>query len=347
MKKNSKKLIWIDFDNSPHVLFFDPIIIKLKEKGVETLITARDFAQVIDLVNYFNIKYIKVGKHYGKNSIMKVIGIIIRALQLLPIVIKNRPDFAISHGSRAQFFAAKLLGIKVGVALDYEYIKMFPFLKSNIVFAPKMIFKEKITLKYDQIYQYNGIKEDVYVPGFKPSSEKIDVFSSEGKDVIITIRPPAVLAHYYSEKSKQLFEFLVSHLASLQGIKVIFVPRTASQSADIKNKWSNVFDEGKFIIPEVVINGLDLIYYSDLVISGGGTMIREAAALNVPAYSTFGSQIGAVDKYLEEKGRLVILHNQDDILNKIRITKRIRNNGTVDQSQNVLIEVTDRIFAAL
>ena len=76
-------------------------------------------------------------------------------------------------------------------------------------------------------------------------------------------------------------------------------------------------------------------------------MIREAAALNVPAYSTFGSQIGAVDKYLEEKGRLVILHNQDDILNKIRITKRIRNNGTVDQSQNVLIEVTDRIFAAL
>jgi predicted glycosyltransferase len=43
---------------------------------------------------------------------------------------------------------------------------------------------------------------------------------------------------------------------------------------------------------------LNLIWYSDLVISGGGTMNREAAALGVPVYSIFLGKSGAVDRYL-------------------------------------------------
>ena len=56
------------------------------------------------------------------------------------------------------------------------------------------------------------------------------------------------------------------------------------------------------MVPEHVVDGLDMIWASDLVISGGGTMNREAAALGVPVYSIFRGKIGAVDQYLSEAG---------------------------------------------
>jgi uncharacterized protein len=344
MSKTSSGKIWIDLDNSPHVLFFNPVIKELEKKGIQVLITARDFAQVLELLKLFNIKARVIGRHYGKNSILKLIGIIIRSFQLLPVVLKFKPDFAVSHGSRAQFLTSKILGIKVGVALDYEFIQMFPLLKADIVIAPKMIDEKKINLGHKQFFHYNGIKEDVYVPSFEPANRKSDLFNFDKDTIIITIRPPAVLAHYYSEKSGQLFDFLLKHLSSQDGIKIIFTPRTTQQAVELKSKWQNEFNIGKFIIPDVVINGLDLIYNSDLVISGGGTMIREAAALGVPAYSTFGSQIGSVDNYLQKEGKLTILQNEEDVRNKIKIEKRKKVQKDITNNQNVLKELTSKII---
>jgi uncharacterized protein len=47
-----------------------------------------------------------------------------------------------------------------------------------------------------------------------------------------------------------------------------------------------------------------LIALSDLVISAGGTMNREAVALGVPVYTTFEGRLGAVDERLIAEGRL-------------------------------------------
>ena len=70
------------------------------------------------------------------------------------------------------------------------------------------------------------------------------------------------------------------------------------------------------------MDGLNLIWHSDLVVSGGGTMNREAAALGVPVYSIFRGKLGAVDKYLSEKGRLVLIETVADVKFKIRTIKR-------------------------
>ena len=55
-------------------------------------------------------------------------------------------------------------------------------------------------------------------------------------------------------------------------------------------------------------------------------MNREAAALGVPVYSIFRGKIGAVDKYLAERGRLTILETAEDIESKIRLIKRPKVN---------------------
>jgi predicted glycosyltransferase len=44
-----------------------------------------------------------------------------------------------------------------------------------------------------------------------------------------------------------------------------------------------------------------------VVVSAGGTMNREAAALGVPVYTTFGGRLGGVDEALMRDGKLIPL----------------------------------------
>ena len=58
------------------------------------------------------------------------------------------------------------------------------------------------------------------------------------------------------------------------------------------------------ILPETAVDAQSLIALSDLVVSAGGTMNREAAALGVPVYTTYGGRLGGVDEELIRQGRL-------------------------------------------
>lgn len=330
-KVTSCKKIWIDLDNSPHVLFFDPIIKELKSRGIDVLVTARNYAQVYGLAELFNIDCIKIGRHYGKNLFIKVAGTAIRSFTLLPILLKEKPCLAFSHGSRSQLVAAKMAGVQTLVAFDYEGAKGFPLLDPTMCLVPEVLFKklEKNNLK--GLLYYPGIKEDVYVPDFKPDLAILKEFEIKAENIIVTIRPPATLAHYHNVKSDELFIEIIEKLCSNDNTRVFILPRTADQAEDIKTRWAAYFITKQLTIPDKVVNGLNLMWHSDLVISGGGTMIREAAALNVPAYSFFQGGIGAVDEFLETSGRLILINNSEDIKEKIKLQKRVNKivNGKV------------------
>ena len=331
-------------DNSPHVLFFHPIIEQLRKRNVNVFITARDYAQVIDLLKYFGLDYKKVGRHYGKNILLKSLGTILRVLQLIVVVFRKKPCLAISHGSRSQIITAKILGIKVAVAFDYEYAKTIYLFHPDIALVPEMI-PEKIMNSFKNVIRYKGIKEDIYVPYFKPNSGIREKLGIKNNLIVITIRPPATLAHYHTPQSDRMFKEILKFLRNSEKTYIIVTPRTKDQEAEIRNQWKEEFRTGKFYIPDEVMNGLDIIWNSDLVISGGGTMIREAAALNIPAYSTFGGKVGAVDNYLESIGKLIILRNENDIKNKLRIEKRILSLNKSNEGSPLLDEITNKIIS--
>jgi len=52
------------------------------------------------------------------------------------------------------------------------------------------------------------------------------------------------------------------------------------------------------------VDAQSLIAFSDMVVSAGGTMNREAAALGVPVYTTYGGRLGGVDEALIREGQL-------------------------------------------
>src|SRR5689334_18509351 len=115
------KTVWIDLDNSPHVPFFRPIILELEKRGYSVVLTARRAFQVCELADMYHMKYEAVGSHSGKNKVLKLTGLFLRAFQLLRIGLKEKPILALSHGSRAQILAAKILRVPSVSMDDYEH----------------------------------------------------------------------------------------------------------------------------------------------------------------------------------------------------------------------------------
>ena len=141
MMKQAKvgKQIWIDLDNSPHVPFFVPIINELERGGHSVVLTARDTFQVIGLADRYKLNYKKVGRHYGANKFMKVLGTVWRSMQLAALILKAKPDVSISHGSRSLILLSSILGIPTILLFDYEFSTSLPLIKPILGIAPEVI----------------------------------------------------------------------------------------------------------------------------------------------------------------------------------------------------------------
>ena len=338
-----KKKIWIDLENSPHIPFFKPILDELHKHGYSTLLTARDCFQVCGLADLFHLKYKRIGRHYGKNILMKVAGLLIRILQLIPTVIEEKPDLAVSHGSRAQILIASILNIPTVIITDYEFAQAVAS-RPTYVIVPEMISDNAVKEHSKFIFKYPGIKEDVYVPNFKPDPSIYKELDISERELIVTIRPPAIEAHYHNPESELLFEAVINFLGKQENIRMVILPRNEKkETAWVKSNWSEWCDSRKIIFPEHVVDGLNLIWHSDLVISGGGTMNREAAALGVPVYSIFRGKIGAVDRYLSDNGRLTLLETVEDVWTKIMLKKRHRANQFESSNRGALGKIVEHI----
>jgi len=347
ISEKANKKIWIDLENSPHVLFFNPIIKELEKRGYQVIVTARDYAQVFGLADLFHLKYKKIGRHFGKNNFLKVVGLLIRALQFIPILLKEKPDLALSHGSRSQLVIAVISRLPSITATDYEHGQWLPFMRPTLLIVPEVMSEKVIKKHAKAISKYSGIKEDVYVQNLVPDSTILKYLGIDDEKVVATIRPPATIAHYHNPKADELFEEVIDHIGSSPNTRIIIVPRTNEQSVKIRKKWPKFFESGKITIPEQVVDGLNLIWHSDLVLSGGGTMIREAAALNVPAYSFFRGTIGDIDKYLSETGRLSLLSSVEDVRTKIVLEKRHRPDRLEHEERPALKGIVDMVETML
>lgn len=323
-RRKSKPKIWIDLDNTPHVPFFEPILDDLRARGFPVLVTARDAFQVCDLADKKGLACVKVGRHYGKNRLMKGVGLAYRALQLAPLVLHEKPALAVSHGARSQLILGNCLRIPSLLIEDYEYCQFPPLMKPTWLMAPQVIPDSALCLHNHRIRKYPGIKEDVYAWKLQPNFSALQQLGVHPSDLVITVRPPATEAHYHNPESEVLFAAFMNRACQHPQARVVLLPRNRKQADFIRQHWPAWFADQKTLIPQTALDGMNLIWHSDLVVSGGGTMNREAAALGVPVYSIFRGTIGAVDRHLCAEGRLTLVESLTDVENKIQLIKRPR-----------------------
>lgn len=335
----SKQSIWIDLDNSPHVPLFLPIIKHYKATGVDVILTARDHAQTVELLNLAGLsgEFTVVGRHYGKSTFKKLTGLFQRAVQLSRFIRSGnkRPSVAVSHGSRSMVLAAWMLRIPVVTMYDYEFTETRIFnTLSNKVLVPDGIpdsILDEIKLPRKKREKYAGIKEELYIRGYETNEAFWTNFLDANKlkiadDMIVTVlRPPAGTANYHSRQSDILFRAVLGRLLGSDNIFTIITPRTAEQREQINRTISDLRPQhSNFIVLGKAVDGLDLVSNADLLISGGGTMNREAVLLGIPVYSIFQGRRGSLDDAMERSGQICFLSDAEDV-RKIDLVKKTAN----------------------
>jgi hypothetical protein len=291
------------------------------------------------------MKYERIGRHYGKSKSLKVVGTVFRALQLSLALNGQKPDLAVSHGSRAQMLSACMQRVPALVIMDYEHVE--GFITPTWIMMPDIISEGSVRCRPDRLLRYPGIKEDVYVPTFKPDPGIKAHLGIGENDLLVTIRPPATEAHYHNPEAEVLFSKAVDRLGAMESVRMVILPRNDAQKELITKAWGAWCASKKIIIPEQVVDGLNLLWFSDLAISGGGTMNREAAALGVPVYSIFRGKIGDVDRYLARTGRLVLLESVGDVETKLIVEKRSIPSDLASVNRLALKAVVDGIIKAI
>jgi predicted glycosyltransferase len=321
---------------------------------VEVILTVRDHSQTVELLDLagFAGTYTIIGRHYGKNRIDKVRGLLVRSKQLVSHVNQQHKQIsvAVSHGSRSMVLATRWLKIPVLTMYDYEFTETSIFNRfSTKVLVPDRIpdtVLNGIGLAANKRVKYAGIKEELYVNPFEPTAGFRERFlarhghESEACKVLVTLRPPATTANYHSDKSEVLLDGILHFLLSAEHVITVIVPRTHEQTAEIAERIANVADAGsRCILLDEVIDGLELAFASDLLISGGGTMNREAALLGVPVYSIFAGRQGALDRRMESDGEITFIRDARD-LSKIRLERRKheQTKALTDRVESFVIE---------
>ncbi len=313
--------IWIDIDRTTGVSFLKPIIERLRGRGHEVVVTARDYVQTLELLKLHGIAHEVIGSQSGGNKIRKVFRVLGRAFALTEYALDKRFDLGFSHGSRSQAIACSLAGIPSVVTYDYEFVSTGIFKRlSTRVIMPECVVEACFNGRKPPKYAgYPGLKEELYLAGFKPDEGLAERIGIDQSKIVFVVRPPAEKAHYHNPRSEFLLKSVIAHTSARKNVQVLVVPRDADQRQHLKRQWRS---HHNVVLLEQAVDGPSLISLADAVMCAGGTMLREAAVLGVPAYSIFAGKTGAVDSYLESIGRVTFLRDSGDIMNLIRFEKR-------------------------
>jgi uncharacterized protein len=307
--------IWIDLANSPHVPFFRALIPEFVARGHQVEITARDFAQTVELALNAGLTPHVIGGHGGGSITGKAGNLIGRASALRKWARDRGFDIAVSHNSYAQIAAAAALGVKAVTLMDYEHqpANHLAFRLASRVIVPRA-FPAAELKKYGastrKVKRYEGTKEDVYLADFVPDpgfGEALRGLGVTSEDVLVVARPPAREALYHRFEN-ELFDGLLVALSARDNVRIILLPRSDAQRAEYEaRKLANL------IMPRAALDGANLIAAADLVVSAGGTMNREAAALGVPAVSIYAGKWAALDQELMDEGRLQRIESRKEV----------------------------------
>lgn len=300
--------VWIDLTNSPHVLVLRPVIERLRARGADVLVTARDFAQTVALCERHGIDADVIGRHRGGRVAAKALGLADRSLAMRRWGRGRGIELALGHGSNDITVAARMLRIPSATMFDYEWATVQHSINcrlSRAVVVPDAIPPERLR-RYGaagKIRAYPGLKEEYYLADLEPDAGVLEELELDRSEPIAVVRTPPEVSLYHRFEH-DIFGQILARLRE-QG-QVVVLPRTEAQRKDLSAA-------GGFIVPQGAIDGPSLVAFADLVVSAGGTMNREAVALGTPVWTTFEGRLGAVDERLIAQGRLRRLERPQDI----------------------------------
>jgi predicted glycosyltransferase len=306
--------VWIDLTNSPHVVIFAPLVRRLRERGWDVAVTARAFAQTLELLELHGIEHTVIGRHGGGSRAGKARAAAERVAAMTAFGRRGRFDVALAHGSTDLPMACRALRIPNTTMFDYEYATLQHSLNCRLatrVLVPDAIPPGRLRrfgAWPPRLVRYPGLKEEYYLAGFAADPAVPRALGLDGSRIGVVLRPPADVALYH-RFANPLFDDVLERLGRRGDTIAVVLPRTPEQGERIR-----ALRLGSVVVPEHAVDGGSLIAGADLVVSAGGTMNREAVVLGTPVYTTFAGRLGGVDERLVAEGRLRPLEHAGDLV---------------------------------
>jgi uncharacterized protein len=315
------KKIWIDIEEPKTAIMFYPLIQRFQDiKNLELLITARDYDSTFNILNDHSIVYKKVGEHGGAKLESKLLAYINRLNDLFPIVKRFSPDhfitFSSVEGARISYgLGLPSIGFNDEPRNQHVCKLIFPFLDKIIV--PKCIPKNwyiKLHADPHKLIQYNGIDEIAWLTGYTPNEDILNEFNlMKGNYIIIRSEPS--FASYFTKKLKEeetkIAEFFPKIYQNFPNYHYFLLIRTDKQYNYLKRNLGNYLKKPNINLTKYLPHLVDLCFFSALIISGGGTIVRESSLLNVPSIEFFPGETAPQEKFLIQEG-FPLNHVKDD-----------------------------------
>jgi len=297
--------VWIDVSNSPQVPLFRPLIALLEARGHEVAVTTRDYAQTLELLRLHGVHHDVVGPRHGGAGALGKGRAMAGRLRALRRFARGRDfDIALSHASHELQLVARSLGVPSAYAFDYEFARAqhgFGCRAARRVVVPEAIPQhrlDRLGAPPRKVRRYPGLKEEYYLAGFEADPGVLDELGLDREHVLVVVRTPPEVSLYHRH-GNPLFSDVLHSLGSNPAVQAVVLPRTTEQREAIR-----ALALPSLVVPEQAVDAQSLVSLSDLVVSAGGTMNREAVALGVPVYTVFAERLGAVDQALIQEGKL-------------------------------------------
>lgn len=320
--------IWIDIKNTHEPLLFKCLT---RELPYEFYISIRENAEVRGLMERYGMTYRVIGSYEEKGKVRRAFSLLSRTLFLASRV--PRFDYLLSHGSLPAIMACKLRFKKSITITDNDLnetlIKMV-FRYSDYLIIPKFVDFRRFRIPDTKVRMFDGFKEDLYIADFNPEQCNREI----PFDRYVVIRPEAHKAHYVSSTEKSIVPELIEKFLH-ERYNVVLLPRYSEEKAMYRKKYG---DNKALYIPEKPINGLCAAWYAEAVLTGSGTLGREAACIGTTAVSFFpGKELLSVDKELINRGLYYHSRNPEEIIKYVLSAPQKRR--STERSKVVKTEV--------
>jgi predicted glycosyltransferase len=299
---------WVDLVSPSHPFFFRALVDGLE--SVTATVTVRKKTETVPLAREVGFDVRTVGRDFD-NPTLRKLGIPLRTAQLG----FQAPDADVALCSRNAMciLAAKVRGIPSihftdnditayvdGLRAEELYNRLEAMATHNVVPAAFDTWElKRWGASSGSIHTYDGLKEHVYVADFEPNPDFLEKLPF---DEFVVVRPEAMTAAYV-DVDESIVPRLLAEIVD-RGLNVVYLPRWRDDEA-----YAAEFPDDRVYTPPNALNGLDLAWYAQCVLTGSGTMAREAACMETPAVSFFPNSLLSVDQQLVDEGR--VFHSRD------------------------------------
>ncbi len=306
--------VWVDLTNTAHVVVLRPLVELLEARGHAVEITARPLSHTVELLDDWGHPYAAFGRHGGVRRADKARAAAARVRQMVRFGRARGPfDAALAHGSTDLPVACRLLGVPNATMFDYEWALAQHHLNcrmANRVLVPESIPPQRLArfgARGSKLVRYPGLKEEYVLHGFEPDAGVLEALGVDRSRPLCVVRTAPSYALYLGGSSTPMLPRLLERLDE-ERVQTVVLVRNGEQASDV-----HALGLSSVIVPPRAVDARSLVAFADALVSAGGSMNREAAALGTPVWTMFEGRMGGVDEQLVREGRLRVLRDPADV----------------------------------